>query len=151
MTGAGRRKKGQRAEYLVRDDLREKGYKADRVPLSGASEGFKGDVIASKDGDKFVFEVKSRKNEFKSIFEFFFSRKDKDTDTYRFYVGDNLMVAMSRNFEAIKKNYSEVFKPEPETKVTRKILRIKSWLQGADFLVIKNNGSSLLYLKYFDA
>jgi len=33
-------------EYRIRDILRKRGWKANRVPVSGAAEGFKGDVIA---------------------------------------------------------------------------------------------------------
>lgn len=38
--------KGKRFEYFVRDTLRRYGYKAERTPLSGAIQSWKGDITA---------------------------------------------------------------------------------------------------------
>lgn len=67
--GKASRGKGKRNEYLLRDYLRELGWTADRVPSSGASQGFKGDIVASKDGQKVIFELKARAESFKKIYE----------------------------------------------------------------------------------
>ena len=53
------RQKGKRLERKVAKLIREKlGIKAYRVPLSGAAEGFKGDIFA--EGLPFYWECKNR-------------------------------------------------------------------------------------------
>ena len=63
------RSKGKRGEYSFRDYLRRMGYQADRVPSSGAAQGFKGDVRAIKDGKTTLFELKTRKDSFKGFYD----------------------------------------------------------------------------------
>ena len=55
--GRSQRRRGRRAEYKVRDLFRSLGWKAERVPISGAGS-IKGDVIAHKGSLKVVVEVK---------------------------------------------------------------------------------------------
>lgn len=61
------RQKGARAEYLVRDLLREKtGIQYERVPMSGALSYLKGDIYAPPNTGKlsnYCIEVKSYKDE----------------------------------------------------------------------------------------
>lgn len=169
------RSKGIRGEYIVRNQLRSLGYKADRVPLSGSAEGFKGDVIASKDGHSFKFEVKCRKDMFQNIYTLHDGRKDsKDikyviphdsgfrTGVSRFDI-DGQLIAMSQYFDALRQSQFEaVFEKETAVKpvgrmpkgpdktlVFRQLLRYKNWLGEADFLVLKINGSLPLYIKYW--
>lgn len=51
------RSKGKRGEYHVRDLIRGFGYKADRTPMSGAIEGWKGDITSPQ--FPFFLEVKN--------------------------------------------------------------------------------------------
>lgn len=70
MSGRKSRSKGMRGEYLVRDFFRNLGFKADRVPASGAAQGFKGDVHVQYPGiGTIVVEVKSRKNSFGTTYK----------------------------------------------------------------------------------
>lgn len=65
MSGAHSRNKGARFEREVVNCLKGQGLKAQRVPLSGATDYAKGDVeiIAGFDGKtKFVGELKRRKS-----------------------------------------------------------------------------------------
>lgn len=55
MVGKSSRDKGRRGEYQVRDLFREAGYKAERVPLSGACGGYPGDITVEGIG---IVEVK---------------------------------------------------------------------------------------------
>jgi hypothetical protein len=66
------RDKGKRNEYSLRDYLRLHGWQADRVPSSGAAQGFKGDIKAAHPvhGPK-LFELKARKETFKRIYELY--------------------------------------------------------------------------------
>ena len=60
------RDKGNRVEREIVNFLKEKGIEAKRVPLSGAAEGFKGDIII--DGCLRA-EVKARKDGFKQLYQ----------------------------------------------------------------------------------
>ena len=64
--GKMQRNKGNRVEREIVNYLKENGIPAKRVPLSGAAEGFKGDIII--DGSLRA-EVKARKDGFKQIYE----------------------------------------------------------------------------------
>jgi len=48
--------KGKRGEYFIRDLLRGFGYKAERTPLSGGLDGWKGDITSNF---PFFLEVKN--------------------------------------------------------------------------------------------
>lgn len=69
--GKSQRQKGYRGEHNLVKKLKEAGVPAQRVPLSGASEFQKGDVIV----DGKVAEVKVRKDDFKRIYQWL---EDKD-------------------------------------------------------------------------
>jgi len=64
--GKSQRDKGYRGERAVVKFLQAHGISAKRVPLSGAAEGFPGDVIVA---DKYTAEVKWRKNGFKELYK----------------------------------------------------------------------------------
>lgn len=69
MSGLKSRRKGRAYEYEVRDYLRELGYEAKRVPLSGASQGYKDDIDFSDSGGfRGTIEAKRRKSDFKNIY-----------------------------------------------------------------------------------
>ncbi len=56
--GATSRRKGVRAEQTVVNILKAAGLDARRVPLSGAAEGYPGDVKVMKGGEELTLEVK---------------------------------------------------------------------------------------------
>lgn len=74
------RAKGKRNEYAFRDYLRRMGYQADRVPSSGAAQGFPGDIKASKDGKTTLFELKTRKDSFKTFYALMDAIRNTGTD-----------------------------------------------------------------------
>ncbi len=49
-------------EYRVRDFLLNMGFKAERIPLSGASSAIKGDIIASRENLKLRIDAKSTRS-----------------------------------------------------------------------------------------
>ncbi len=71
MGGKFSRDKGARSERELVNMLKGWGYEAKRVPLSGAAEGFKGDVLFRRPGDPVwqTIEAKVRANGFKQIYE----------------------------------------------------------------------------------
>lgn len=70
--GKREQRKGKRVEYQVRDAFREMGFKCYRVPSSGNSQGFKGDLILE---ETFKVEVKARKDSFRTLYAWL---KDSD-------------------------------------------------------------------------
>ena len=62
MGGKAARRKGSRVERQIVKLHREVDIKAKRVPLSGAAEGYKGDIIVElSKGDTLQGEIKARK------------------------------------------------------------------------------------------
>jgi hypothetical protein len=66
--GKSQRDKGNRAERQLVNIFKAYGIEAKRVPLSGAASGFKGDVIATIQGQDWRIENKVRGNGFKQIY-----------------------------------------------------------------------------------
>jgi len=68
MSGKRSRDKGSRVERMFVNDLRDNGIEAKRVPLSGACDGFKGDIrlwlhnCGFCEQMEYTAEVKARKN-----------------------------------------------------------------------------------------
>tara|TARA_B100000287_G_scaffold81963_2_gene74595 strand:+ start:1449 stop:1760 length:312 start_codon:yes stop_codon:yes gene_type:complete len=65
------RDKGKRFEREVVNTLKEHGFQAKRIPLSGSQEGFKGDIIFRKNdySEELLGECKSRGSGFKLIYD----------------------------------------------------------------------------------
>lgn len=62
------RDKGLRFERSIVNCFKAAGVDAKRVPLSGASEGFKGDVLVEGRGRTWQFELKARRDDFKRLY-----------------------------------------------------------------------------------
>lgn len=69
MSGLKSRNKGNRGEYAARDHLRAHGYTVDRIPASGAAQGFKGDLRIKYANKEIIVEVKVRQKEFTRLYE----------------------------------------------------------------------------------
>lgn len=155
------RDKGKRGEYALRDSLRREGWKADRVPSSGAAQGFKGDVKAehAKHGGK-LFELKCRKGTFKKIYELYFAHLAQ--------AGDDLLAValpanedqksaclnLSTSLEAVLggadhhplAHYHPQYKAFPKT--FRKLANLRKLLGEADILVLRDDRQPFLYLRF---
>ena len=66
--GKASRDKGCRFERAIVNVLKAEGIEAKRVPLSGAAEGYKGDIETIIRGNRWVLELKSRGEGFKSLY-----------------------------------------------------------------------------------
>lgn len=66
--GKSQRDKGNRTERAIVNALKGAGIDAVRVPLSGAGNGFKGDIQAQISGSVWKLEVKARENGFKQLY-----------------------------------------------------------------------------------
>jgi hypothetical protein len=149
MGGKYSRDKGARNERLVRDYFRGLGLVCDRVPLSGASQGFKGDLrVALPSGQVLYPEIKARKQEFKTVYELLGKANARAFD-----FGGQL-VLLSREFAGLGYLYpvTPVFFPEPvppKSRGGRKLLGLKKLLKGCDFLVIKDDRQQPLFIRYY--
>jgi hypothetical protein len=135
--------KGSRVEYEVRDYFRSIGFTADRVPASGAAQGFKGDVrVISPTGHEFVVEVKARKDLFKLIYAYL----------------DNISMPLSVSFKGSLIDVSYDFKDlcdreyYPEILDTSRdldrILKLRKFIQTCDYLVIKGDRKPLVFIRF---
>lgn len=147
--GLRSKQKGYRNEIIVRDYLREVGYDAQRVPLSGASAYIgKGDVIINRNlPGQVIFEVKSRRDEFKKVYAFY------DT-LWNDFVGPeaiglrapDFLIALSYNYLSLDL-VSTYFTVGADRDVAR-IVRLHKYLGGADILAIKQDRKPILFLKF---
>ena len=75
MSGARHRRKGNRVERELVAYLRERGFAAERIPLSGSAGGsFIGDITIPLLGRDFVAEVKIRGNGFSRLYSWLVDR-----------------------------------------------------------------------------
>lgn len=146
MSGLKSRRKGLRNEYLIRDYFRSLGYTADRVPSSGAAEGFKGDVkvIDEEVGKSFLVEVKSRKDSFKSIYSIYHGH------TVRFSAG-GYYVSISHDFIELLARGCCYLTPMDwgiSTRTINKIVNLQKVVGTCNYLVIKDDHKPPLFIEY---
>lgn len=145
MSGRSSKAKGTRAEYLVRDYFRSLGMKADRVPSSGAAQGFPGDVkVYAHDGTSFLVEVKSRQSSFKSVYEMF------KRPFMNLLINEKLVI-IADSYDGLYNSNTMfmafgVYKILP--RVANKILTMEQWVKGSDILMIKDNNKPFLFIRY---
>ena len=139
--------KGARTERLLRDHLRTLGYDAERVPLSGASAAMKGDVIATKGDTKLVFEMKARKDSFKSIYALL-----GVLPTVRFSLDGHCVCLSKHLHDALLPHqvyYHVDQTPEVDLRTMRRVIKMQELLKGAHVLVLKDNNKPLLFIRYW--
>lgn len=140
------RDKGRRAEYHLRDYAISLGFTAVRVPLSGASQGFKGDLhIKDKNSTTLVIEAKSRKDSFKVLYE------GLETNP-AFFCTDNCDTAqISTDFVSVfyGTKGAPTFKKIPASRFTRKVRKLKELLGGADILAVRDDRKPWIFIRYY--
>lgn len=154
MGGKMSRDKGSRVERALRDVFRSQGFQSDRVPLSGASQGYKGDVRFTKDDKVYHAEVKARKDSFKNVYGLWSENVlTNDTTTLRYVHGDSLVIISNDVREVLKDGgmfplskylpgYGLFFR------TFGKIENMKKLLGGCDVLAIKNDRHPFLFIRY---
>lgn len=158
MGGRASKQKGYRGEILVRDHLRTLGWVAERVPGSGAysNEGrqeYSGDVKASKDGVTALFEVKCRASSFLSVYQLRKVLMGWALDGAQGFVLDGQVVLIGLTPEDVQEGFavpvSELLARNPwALRTAKKVLNMKKLLNGAHYLVIKDDRMPFLYLRY---
>lgn len=144
MGGKYSRSKGRRGEYMLRDHLRTLGWNADRVPLSGASQGFKGDIVATKDGKRLVFELKVRAGKyFDDIYNSWFTSVSVSPGI------SNTCITYSQDLDRVLDQDSHFLSVPPGGKEIKKLLNIRKWLDKSDILVIRHDRKPFIFIKYW--
>lgn len=148
MSGKMSRDKGSRNERALVAHLLALGWNARRIPLSGAMEGFKCDVIATKGPDTVKFEVKSRNSSFTKIYALLDS--GEMARIHNEETGG--LVAITTNFDALRLFKDRDFKHARHYtgfgRTISKIFNMQKLLGEADFLAIKDDRRPFLFLEY---
>lgn len=148
MNGRSSRNKGKRGEYEVRDHLRGYGLQAHRVPSSGAAQGFKGDVVAKdKNNKEYVFEVKLRKEGFKTVYTLYESKKD-DNGIFSVWYNNTGITIANNAIKALDNSFYKDLSSDIKTQTLNKIYNLQKFLKGAHVLVIKDNNKPLLFIRF---
>ena len=158
----GAKAKGSRLEYQLRDHLRALGYASERVVLSGAHKDHPGDVYGDKDGARLLFECKSRKDSFKSIYHELKERGgtysigiDDASRTaplvrmLRFNL-DGVCVVISESLEGVlapHQIYYHLYANQP-IRTYKKILGLQKMVKKSEILVIKDNHKPMLFVRF---
>lgn len=160
MSGLKSRNKGMRREYEVRDYFRSLGFEAHRIPASGASQGFKGDVEVRTETSKFTVEVKSRKSSFKWLYRFYAEGLEfykefciinhviAPNTAYHFAI-DTYLVSLSSTFEDVSfthKFYST--RPKYSDTISNRFKKLNEMRAEAKYLVIKDDNKPFLFLSF---
>lgn len=152
--GAFSRAKGSREERGLVAHLKALGYEAKRVPLSGMMKGYKHDVEATKEGKTYTFELKTRKDAFKTVYDLY--RKNSGSSNIMRFVppGSTGAIAIGTDLEQVNMTRDvHFFKfPTPtavEIKTTKRIVGLNALRGGADILVIKDNNKPRLFLRFW--
>jgi hypothetical protein len=147
------RSKGIRNELKLRDEFRKLGYESRRIPLSGASEGFKGDVLFSKGGVTLVAELKTRQKSFTALYAYLL-KYSKDTEG--FILGEDPVTAnlavMSYDLNTVL-DYKAGFqcsKDKDCVRAVRKLNTLKKVVGHSDILVVKDDRQKFIYIKYWE-
>lgn len=150
--GKRNRQKGKRVEYLLRNHLRSVGFSnANRVPASGASQGFKGDVHATFGGKTYKFEVKSRGKYFNEIYANYNHFRsvvtgfayETPTGWTTLYISDDIL-ELIKDKESVGRALDN-----KEKKLKTRFENMKKWVKDCDYLVIKQNHKPFLFVWFY--
>jgi Archaeal holliday junction resolvase (hjc) len=151
------RRRGKRGEYGLRNYLRSLGWIADRVPTSGAAQGFKGDVVATRGSRKLIFECKNHSKKYAGFWTLI-------DDCQRSLHDDLLSVAVPQGSKIcvdISTSLDAVFDSDSVYTVTSKhplyekhkrtfdrLETLSKLLGEADILVLKDNHRPFLFFRF---
>lgn len=122
------------------------------MPASGASQGFKGDIRAVRDGKTYLLEVKARQDSFTKVYELmcllhtkalYASFKGVETQEGSFRLGYSFSDVISPvvSFVLVAPSF-------PEYKLVKAVLNLKSLLGPCHALVLKADRRPLLYVRF---
>lgn len=148
------RRRGKRGEYVLRDYFRAIGYQSDRVPTSGAAQGFKGDVTFAKNGVSRVAELKNWSGTFKKVYDLYFEHLHLNkSDILSFSLG-HLCIDVSTSVDSVFAPES-VYAPAKTHPLFKKYSRtfnrfatLQVMKQESDVFVVKDNRMPFLFIRF---
>ncbi len=156
--GKSSRRKGLSQEYRLRDALRSWGWEADRVPSSGAAEGFPGDIRASKGGKELLFELKARKASFTSLYDMYEEHVQTMQDDllsllvptpealFKVEISTSLDAVLEGGFIFLPPSSMPLY--EKHKRAIKRLPTVYEWLKKSDILVLKDDRRPLLFLRF---
>lgn len=146
MSGLYSRNKGKRNEYLLRDLLRSQGWVADRVPSSGAAQGFKGDIRASKGDCEVLLELKARANSFSKLY------KMAETGGLGAYAHNQGCVILEPTLDRVLESPLAFYPPrefgEHAVKGVETAMKLKKLLGESQILVVRDDRKPMIFIRY---
>lgn len=149
------RAKGRRGEQSLVLYLARYSYKAERI-LNQAHTAGLADVKATKNGTDYTFELKTYKNAFKTMYDFYYNNRIEEGGVVGVHLGDvgtsGPLVAISTNFENLLGNGTYIFQYPAKTTIRtiKRLLTLKEKKGSADLLVVKDNGKPRLFFKFWE-
>ena len=140
--GKMQRDKGNRIEREIVNYLKQKSINAKRVPLSGSTDGFKGDVIIELTNKTLKCEVKARKDGFKPIYK---NLPKIETGSLKLITEKNRLAVLKID-EFVKILKGEKLNKYTSDTLHRKLKQIDNWIADNDILFIKANRKPVLAL-----
>lgn len=153
MGGAFSRSKGRREEQQLVLYLAKLGFKAERILRQYQAAG-QPDVKAVRAGKEYTFEMKSRKDSFKSIYDTYFA--DRGPGNFLGVHLPEVCIAISTVFEDLLAPtlvflHRAVFgSSKAKDRGYKRLVTLQALKQSADFLVIKDNNRPRLFIKYWN-
>jgi Holliday junction resolvase len=151
------RGRGKRAEYGLRNYLRSLGWQADRVPSSGASQGFPGDVRAVKGDRTLLFECKCYTEKFDQFWVLLdtYQRTEKNDLLSVAVPGSALLCCdISYSLEALFDSdgvYTLTYRQPLYAQFKSTFDRLETMqkmVKGSDVLVLKSDRKPWIFLRY---
>lgn len=157
MGGRSSRTKGRSYEYEIRDYFRALGWTANRVPTSGAAQGFKDDVdVTDANGNKFRLECKRRKNHFKTLYAAYEQLKQGGVlavyETHPDGFPQNIWF-VSDNFSLIYNSPGEIYAKEIYTTLgahkhaVRKLKSLVALTKTTPYLALRDDHKYTLFVR----
>lgn len=143
------RSKGGREERGLVFHLNELGFSnVKRVPLSGASFGFKFDVLGTHKEKEYSFELKTRKESYTWFYSLY---KDAYAPVLRLSIGNTLVAIGYDPKDLLSTGFDSVFLQSPlDEKSNRRLVKLKDVKKEADFLVLKDNNRKRLFFRFWN-
>jgi hypothetical protein len=159
MSGLRSRRKGLSQEYRLRDALRSWGWEADRVPSSGAAEGFPGDIKATKDGKTLLFELKARKDSFGSLYDLYDDHLKVMQDdllsvvvpTEAFLLGVDMSTSLDAVLEGsfLKTGCASHPSFKKHNRAFNRLPTVYEWVKKSDILVLKDDRRPFIFMRFY--
>lgn len=157
MSGRRSKSKGYRGEINLRNYLRQLGWEAERVPLSGSMASMPGDVRATKGVLSLLFECKNHSGKFQRIYELYSEHCKSMQDDLLSFVAPGepkVCISLSSSLEAVREgpDCHEFIDRHPLGKkflrTFKKIAGLQKLLGKADILALKENNKPFLFVRF---